>query len=248
MYLACSCPQGEPCVCYCPYEGGAEVYGGAEPFLADAEECADATGCPNCAVLESLQGTVGIKRGNSWCLATNGLVIGPGDKIFVQNFSMATVRYFNGGKVDMDQNSMFAIESISTTEEGATEALALDMVEGAFHFLIDEKRIEQFEVRMDTAVVGVEGTEFLVDADSSQITVKVIEGNVTFANDASDAVVALGPGEYSTASKAGGPPSAPASFNPDSERQWWPEDGVVCCGSAFILAVLLLTGFLYRTR
>jgi hypothetical protein len=235
MYVSCQCPQGEPCTCHCPYGGGDAVTGGNDDALASAAECQNIDSCTSCAEMKQVEGTVAVKRGGRWCLAYAGLIVGPEDKIWTLNSSKASLRYYDGTKQDVNEESSFTIKQSSTTLPGATGALVLQGIDGAYHFLVDEKRVEKYELRLDNAVLGIEGTEFLVDGSGSGITVSVLEGAVNLSDSKYGKSVLLEKGQRSTVTAAGGP-SSPEPF--ESYGQWWPEDSA-CCGSA---ALILLIG------
>jgi len=234
MYVSCQCPQGEPCTCHCPYGGGGAVTGGGEDALSSAADCRNIDSCTSCAEMTRLEGTVAVKRGGQWCLAYSGLIVGPEDRIWTLDSSKASLRYYDGTKQDVNEKSSFTIKESGTVLPGATGSLILQGIGGAYHFLVDKKRVGQYELRLDNAVIGIEGTEFLVDGSGSGITVSVLEGTVNLSDSKSGKSVLLEKGQRSTVNSAGGV-SSPEPF--DSQEKWWPESS--CCGSA---ALLFLVG------
>lgn len=233
MHVSCECPQGEPCTCHCPYGGGAAVSSGGENLLDSASECGSRSSCPSCAEIKSMEGTVAVMRNGQWCLAYEGLIVGPEDKVWTLNDSRAGLAYYDGTKQDMNQQSSFTIKDSATTKSGAAGSLVLQGVQGAYHFLVDDKRIERYEMRLDNAVIGIEGTEFLVDGGDSGITVSVIEGKVNLSSSKFSKTVLLGEGEASTV-PANGAPSEPSAFG--NYDKWW--QGGSCCASAMLLLLL----------
>jgi hypothetical protein len=247
--VSCECPQDEPCVCYCPYGGGSAVVLDDETLISRAPDCGPG-GCGgnDCGIVENLTGTVAVKRGGGWCIAKGGTGIAAGARVWVLDGARVRIRLFDGGVMDVRENSVFNIDRIETTKPGAVKRMVLSLAEGAYHHMVDSDRIEQFEVRMDSAVIGINGTEFIVEADGSEITVKVLEGSVSLSNDGSGIPVLLRPGEYSIASKSGGPPTKPAAFNAAMEGKWWVEPSAPSCGSAFALAAALMAALFLGGR
>lgn len=240
MYVSCQCPQGEPCTCHCPYGGGAAVTSDESSVLSSAIDCTNINSCTSCAEIKRVEGTVAIKRGGEWCLAYAGLIVGPEDKVWSLNNSKASLTYYDGTKQDMNEQSSFTIKESGMNLPGATGAMVLHGIDGAYHFLVDDKRIEQYEMRLDNAVIGIEGTEFLVDGSSSGITVSVLDGMVNLSNSKYAKSVILEAGEYSNV-PANGEPSLPSAF--DSPDKWWQSSS--CCGSAALI-LLIGTGIIKR--
>lgn len=230
--VACECPQGEPCVCYCPYGGGAPVAKDDPSLIAKAPPCADTGSCNNCAMLSS-GATVAVKRGGSWCLLGAGQAVLGGEKVWVLKGSSARFQYFTGSTMDAAPESVFTLDSLETVKPGAVGRMMMKEATGVYHFMITKDAIEQFEIRMNGAYTGIKGTEFIMEADASSVTAKVLDGTVEFGSPGK--TVTLGAGQMSTVAGTG-TPSAPLSFDASSEERWW-QSG--CCGSAFILTAVI---------
>ncbi|HNT60767.1 MAG TPA: FecR family protein [Candidatus Bilamarchaeaceae archaeon] len=252
-YISCECPQGEPCICYCPAGGGGPQAGvgeaptrptTADSFLDNAPACQETITdtCLECGVVNSVSGKVGIKRNGEWCLAYYDLAIQPGDTVYCPEGSKIRIMYVTGEKMDVGPNSSFIFEGMDLSPApGATRELILKMVRGAYNHMFESDRIEQFEIRMDSAVVGIVGTEFIVEATDSHTKVKVLEGKVDFRRQGSDSRVLINEGEYSVLYSGASAPSAPQQFNVAGESRWWRSlEGGSCCGTAFMLMIPLL--------
>ena len=248
-YVSCELPQGEPPVCYCPYGGGAPQAGDDDSLIANAPACTNPSGtCRDCGEIRASQGTVAIKRNGEWCIAGAGAMVFPGDKVWVREGGKARMMFSTGARVDANSNSVFTVQSLNLDPPpGATASMAWGMATGVYHYMISTDRIEQFEMRLDNAVIGIKGTEFLVEASSAQVKVKVLEGEVNLSRSGSSQLVSLEPGEYSTVSSSGGAPSAPVPFSPAGEDDWWndlgPDSSSSCCGPAFVLLLVPLLAF-----
>ena len=158
--------------------------------------------------------------------------------------------FYNGEQVDANSNSIFTVQSLNIDPPaGETARMAWGMVTGAYHWFESTDRHEPFEFSADNVVLAIKGTEFIVEADSAQVTVKVLDGEVTVSRTGASKTVDLAAGEYSVASKTSGAPSDPASFSATSENRWWSGLGPSsssCCGSAFILLLVPLLAFVVK--
>jgi len=244
--VACECPQGEPCVCHCPVSGGAAQVKDDWSLIKDAPPCEhDDCSDRNCGEVVELRNKVAIQKDGEWCLASGGLVVKGGTKVWVPEGSKASIMLYDGARMDVNENSIFYVENLEVDEEHATAKMMFRMVKGALHFLVETDRIEQFEIRPNSAVVGIKGTEFTIEAEDSDIILKVLDGTVEFGNAGSDQVVRVGGGEYSIAQNEGGAPSVPAKFDLPGEKKWWGGSG---CSAGFLLAALLSASFMTGRR
>jgi len=260
-YVSCECPP-EGCVCYCPAEGGEPQAGTGEitgrpttqdSFLDNAPACEAYSGsqCTGCGLVNSISGRIGIQRGGEWCLAYSGLDIRPGDLVYSTHNSKARIQLFDGGTMDAGPGSSFVFRGAQLSGPAPAEAIGnmiMESAEGAYHFLIDSDRIEQFEIRPNGAVIGIKGTEFVVEAADSYTKVKVLDGTVDFYRAGSDARVLLNEGEYSVLETGSSAPNHPQEFNVAGESRWWNGlEGGSCCGSAFILMLVPFLAFAFRS-
>jgi hypothetical protein len=192
-----------------------------------------------------MSGTVAIKRAGAWCLANSGTVVNGGEKVWVLDGSVANFQYFTGSTMDAAPNSVFTLESIETTKPGAMGRMVMTMAKGTYHFMVEKDRIEQFEVRMNSAYTGIKGTEFIMESDGPSVTMKVLDGVVDFGSPGK--TVQMEKGQVSTVVNNGAPTS-PVPFDIASEPRWWPGGGAGCCGSALVLGAVLLPALLSRRR
>lgn len=261
-YVSCECPQGRPCVCYCPAGGGSAQAGTGQPaarptspagtfedFLDNAPACPDVGPgpCQDCGVFRSISGRIGIERNGEWCLAYTDLALQPGDFVYATDGSSGRILLSDGGTMDLDSNSQFIFEGLEIQEKPGigkfTGQLIMSAARGVYHFMMSKDRIEQFEVRTNSAVIGIKGTEFVVEATDTYTKLKVLDGSVDFWKSGSDARVLVNGGESSVLGTGDPAPSYPQEFNVAGESRWWNDGG--CCGSAFILALLLAGAFVH---
>ena len=95
------------------------------------------------------------------------------------------------------------------------------LVEGIanFYFPKGKAGAQKYEVALERAVVGIKGTNFVVEVTEESDTVKVIEGEVEFTAYDSDDVVTLQSGQKVTATDSG--IGEVSSFNIDEEKAKW---------------------------
>ena len=256
-YVSCECPP-EGCVCYCPAGGGPQA-GTSETagrpstgsFLDNAPACeASGSQCTGCGLVSSISGRIGIQRDGEWCLAYSGLDIRPGDLVYSPADSKARIRLFDGGTMDMAPGSSFVFQGVRLSGPTFAEAIGnfvMESAEGAYHFLMDSDRIEQFEIRTNGANTGIKGTEFIVEAGEGFTRLKVLGGSVDFWKEGSDARVLVNEGEFSILETGAAAPSLPQAFNTAGESRWWGSlEGGNCCGTAFILMIVPLFAIVFR--
>lgn len=249
-YVSCELPQGEPPVCYCPYGGGGPTAGDDETLIANAQPCENPSGtCSDCYEIRASQGTVAIKRNGAWCIASAGIAVFPGDKVWVRNSAKARLQSSIGDEVDINSNSIFTIQSLFLNQpQGGVAKMIWREAQGIYHwFRSSDARPEQFEVTVNDVCTTPKGTEFIIEASSSQVTVKVLEGAVEVNRTGSSKRVTLNAGQYSTV-PASGAPGDPQEFDVAATDRWWSSlESGGCCGSAFIpLLVPLLLAFIIR--
>jgi hypothetical protein len=81
-------------------------------------------------------------------------------------------------------------------------------------------RQECRKVKTRDAILGITGTEFLVDTDKSGTTVSVLEGSLSVADLNVKKTVEVAAGQF-TYIKHGGLPSDPAPYDPEKIEPWW---------------------------
>ncbi|MDD5509215.1 MAG: FecR domain-containing protein [Dehalococcoidales bacterium] len=88
-----------------------------------------------------------------------------------------------------------------------------------FYFPKGEAGAQKYEVSLNRAVVGIEGTNFVVEVTEDSDTIKVIEGSVEFTAYDYDETVTLEAGKQATATDSG--ISEVSSFDVDEEKAGW---------------------------
>lgn len=129
----------------------------------------------------SIQGTVELRSTNNsasakrWIEVKRGNTFCANDIVRVKNNSRAAIILANDTILRLDQNSTITFANIS-----ATSASTLNLSKGIAHFI---SRVKQaFEVVTPFVNAAVEGTEFVVAANATQIQVTVFEGKVRVSN------------------------------------------------------------------
>ena len=261
-YVSCECPP-EGCVCYCPVGAedpqtgtGTDVerdVGEGQPW-ANAPACqATSAPCSQCGVIGSYSGTVAIQKSNGeWCLGYTDYSLQPGDFVVTPGDSKVRITLFDGGNMDMAPGSQFRFDGLNYLSAPSvietTGYFTMTMVRGFYHYMIEKDRIKQFEVRPNGAYTGIKGTEFVMEFTDTYTKLKVLDGSVDFWKAGSDARVLVNEGEYSVLETSGPAPSYPQEFNTAGESRWWNDlEGGSCCGTAFILMIVPLLAFVFRS-
>jgi hypothetical protein len=205
-------------------------------------------------VINDYSGTVAIQKGSGeWCLGYGGYALQPGDFVVTPGDSKVRIRLFDGGDMDMAPGSQFRFDGLEYLNPPpmleTMGDLTITMVRGVYHYMIQKDRIKQFEIRPNGAVVGIKGTEFVVEAAEDYTKVKVLDGTVDFYRAGSDARVPVTAGEYSVLETGSSAPNHPQEFNTAGESRWWNSlGGGSCCGTAFILMIVPLLAIVFRSN
>ena len=246
-YVSCEVPDTGP-RCYCPY--GTTF----EEIAANSPDCRASSfpDCNGCGYLESYSGAVLVKSAyagtsSDWCVVKGRLRLPQGTQVWTTAGSAVRITY---PRVTMDVGPSSEL-TIARASLGPHTIFSIDAVRAMYRIAFKElSEDEWFDLQVDQAFSGCVGTEFLVQADPSTVTIKVLDGTVWMKGANAAKNVTLNPGQYATAPRTGGAPSDPASFNPDAEDKWWSgleSSGGGCCGSAFIfLFAPLLLAFIMR--
>ena len=244
-YVACELPQGEQPICYCPY--GTSI----SDIASQAPDCKASAfpDCNGCGYLESYEGTVMVKShyAGGWCVVKGRLRLPQGTQVWTTSDSAVRITY---PRVIMDVGPDSELTIRRASLQSKHSFLSVETAKAVFRMAFNElSEDEWFDMQVDQVFSGCFGTEFIVEADGSNVAIKVLDGSVWMKGAGADKNITLSAGEYAVAPKAGGAPSNPAQFNPASIDEWWngepPSGG--CCGSAFILLLAPLLGaFLAR--
>jgi ferric-dicitrate binding protein FerR (iron transport regulator) len=156
--------------------------------------------------------------------------------------------------MDMAPGSQFRFDGLTyLNPPSALETmgyLTITAVRGAYHYMIQRDRIEQFEIRPNGAYTGIKGTEFVMEFTDTYTKVKVLDGTVEFGKQGSAASVLVNAGETSTLETSESAPTQPQEFNTAGESRWWSSlggGGSSCCGTAFILMIVPLLAIVFRS-
>lgn len=229
QYISCECPQGEPCACYCPYEGGDEAVVGVGQGGMPPSEGADLT---------SFSGDVYVMPpGGQWMKVASRIPLGEGYSIRTGSGAKATVMLDDGCKLYIDPETTLDLTELQNRPGKSTLSVVLELIKGAIYSDVTKRDGTRFEVNAGVSVAGVKGTKFSVYYDDAkrEASVKVVEGIVE-VSDLSNEKVNLNAGEMMTVTNSG--LGSVASFDADAERSKWVPSGG--CGSAFVLGLVLL--------
>ncbi|NML18045.1 FecR domain-containing protein [Azohydromonas caseinilytica] len=155
----------------------------------------------DCAValarLVSIQGSVELQRARSaqWSAADSDAELCPGDTLRVGPRSRAALRLANESTLRLDQDT-----TLTLGEDGARISL-IQLLRGALNVIT--RTPTPFRVHTPFVNAGVEGTEFLVRADTDSAQVAVFEGMVSAGNEFG--TLALSSGEMALAARDSAP-------------------------------------------
>jgi len=138
------------------------------------------------------------------------------DTVVTGDDGNAAIRLTDGSQLLVDTNSRLVLAEYDVAAEPNA---VLDLLRGRLRSVVTDtfsRRKSSFRVRTNTAIMGVQGTDFVVYSDSKLTLVYVFKGNVEVKNidPAVKGSVLLGPGE-STEVRKGRPPAE----LPEEEKQ-----------------------------
>lgn len=131
------------------------------------------------------------------------------DTVVTGDDGKAGIRLTDGSQLLVDNNSRLVLAEYDVTAEPNA---VMDLVRGRVRSVVTDtfsRRKNSFRVRTNTAIMGVQGTDFVVYSDTKLTLVYVFKGRVEVKNidPAVKGSVLLGPGE-STEVRKGRPPAA----------------------------------------
>ncbi|MDD5590373.1 MAG: FecR domain-containing protein [Dehalococcoidales bacterium] len=150
----------------------------------------------------------------------NSLFIGEHWTVRTPSGAETVMRTNTGAVYRQKERSWF--ETLPPTRDSLTFLEAAGrVIEGAgnFYFPRGEAGAKKYEISLNRAIVGIKGTNFVVEVTEDSDTVKVIEGSVEFTAYDYDETVTLEAGKQATATDAG--ISAVSSFDVDEEKSYW---------------------------
>ena len=138
------------------------------------------------------------------------------DTVVTGDDGKAGIRLTDGSQLLVDNNSRLVLAEYDVTAEPNA---VMDLLRGRVRSVVTDtfsRRKNSFRLRTNTAIMGVQGTDFVVYSDTELTLVYVFKGQVEVKNidPAVKGAVLLGPGE-STEVRKGRPPAA----LPDEVRQ-----------------------------
>lgn len=138
------------------------------------------------------------------------------DTVVTGDDGKAGIRLTDGSQLLVDTNSRLVLAEYDVAAEPNA---VMDLLRGRLRSVVTDafsRRKNSFRVRTNTAIMGVQGTDFVVYSDTTLTLVYVFKGRVEVKNidPAVKGSVLLGPGE-STEVRKGRPPAA----LPDEEKQ-----------------------------
>jgi hypothetical protein len=118
-----------------------------------------------------------------------------GDHLRTSGESVAAIEFTRGGKIGINAGTEIEI----TSERAATDvtdrsSLATLSVKAGSIWAKFTKQQEQFKLQTESCVIGVRGTEFVVELDGDETSVSVLEGEVE-VTDGEQQVTRVRPGE-----------------------------------------------------
>ena len=169
--------------------------------------------------VSKLQGAADVERGGAPAQA-----LSLGDELFEQDVvrtlagALLEIRLRDGSRLSLDENTRLALSQYAAEAEPDS---MIQVFRGRLRAWVGEvfsSREESFRVRTPTAIVGVQGTDFLVAAQGLVTRVEVFEGLVSVIS--SDPMVAgrtlLRPGQFTEVRRGQGP--QPAAGRGTTER------------------------------
>jgi len=153
-------------------------------------------------------------------MANNSLFIGENWTVRTPSGAETVMRAKTGALYRQRERSWFECQP-TVIEHTPTSVVLGRLWDGVanFYFPKGETGAQKYEVSLNRAVVGIEGTNFVVEVNEEQDTVKVIEGVVEFSSYDTDETLTLRQGQMSTATQDG--IGGISSFDIDEEKANW---------------------------
>lgn len=165
------------------------------------------------ATVFSTEGKVEINRSatTTWSGLTKDLTINGGDTVRTGSAGKVAIIFNDGGLVRLNENSTMQFKPPAQDKQND---LAL-RTGNAFFFSREPKKFPKIETPSVSA--AVRGTEFVIEATSTETKVSVLDGSVYCSN--AHGEVAISGGEFST-TKKGKAPEKGIILNPLDAVQW----------------------------
>ncbi len=253
--IACACPQGKPCACYCLYsEYGAQkdalkpsddkcagcVYG----CSADRSVCisarAEDIGAPNGPMeISAYDGEVLVSNdgGSTWARAAPGIRVDYGYVVKTGANSKMTLLLDDGSKVFLDPDTILNMKLLEPRSV-STMDVVIEILKGVIFSDVTKREGTKFELETGVSVTGVQGTQFSVSYDpvAKRSVTKAYEGSVSVRS--ASGTTQLSKNQMVTVTESGA--GQVSTFTPSGANA--PPTGGGGCGGAAILLSLLVLG------
>lgn len=132
----------------------------------------------------------------------------------------AKVQFGTGALTRIRQSSWFEIKPIKVTPTSQSVVYGR-LYEGLANFYFDKQKegSKNFEVETERAIVGIKGTNFVLEANAANTLLKVIEGSVEFTCKQSGQSTTVEAGQKIEATNSG--LGQKSSFNTTNEKKSW---------------------------
>jgi len=251
--IACACPQGKPCACYCPYsQYGAQkdaltpsedrcagcVYGCSEDrscITAKAEDIAAPNGP---AEITAYEGEVLASNdgGSTWARVAPGMRVDYGYMLKTGTSGRMTIQLDDGCKVYMDPDTTLNTKELQRKNVSNLDVV-IELLKGVIFSDVTKREGTKFELETGVSVTGVQGTQFSVSYDpaTKESVTKAYEGSVSVTS--ASGTTRLSKNQMVTVTESGA--GEVSSFTPTGANAP-PSGGGGCGGAAILLSVLLL--------
>jgi len=257
--VACECPQGKACTCYCPYTGGIPVTGSGQVTppvvpsqgsqvipLTDSGQVA----APQGATLHLFEGEVEVRSpGGQWAQVNQALPLGTGYDIRTGPSGRAEIILDDGSKLFLDPDTELNMKELEPRSASSLDVV-IELVKGALFSDVVNRHSTKWEETIGGDVIGVQGTQYssYYDPATEEGTVKVLDGVVT-VSDANGGSVPVNAGNMVSMTPSGISPSQ--AFDQKAESAKWSNSGAGtgsgCCGSAFVVLSVLALAFFRKS-
>lgn len=132
------------------------------------------------AVLSASSGEVLLQEAEKtlWQSAEEGTFLFEGDKIQTREDSSAEITFDYESIVELSENSLLEIKNLKIKEDNSEESV-LKLEIGRVLAEVEKLPVgSRFEIHTPTAVVGVRGTQFLLEEKDGESSIAVFEGKV----------------------------------------------------------------------
>lgn len=181
------------------------------------------------ATLSGLKGAVTVQAaaGGEWTAATEGMSLSQGASVKTGASAEAILNMGAGGAVKISALALVKIDALTAEASGGSKTeLSLDKGRVLARTEKLKTADSAFTVRTPTAVAGVRGTAFecAIAPETNQVTVSVVEGNVSVSVGDVEVLVAAG---FASMVMPGEMPQEPAAIPPEQMEELKSEAGAL---------------------